>query len=185
MAKVSLPQGEDVQCKIASCLRFLHDVTESISSMVVSEITLSITNWSGGASHHTELGIHCMFLNKDFPVASCSTWYPVTFLFWLCECSHIHKRIQRVHGLIKYFLQVTTTELLDCLKNAKLGENMLSCTSKSWMFLSSSLRVAGMTLRVATPAAANSEWNYSGLLMLVAILPLHLLIFLCVCSFST
>lgn len=145
----------------------------------------TITNWSGSAPHHTELGTHCMFWNKDFPEASCSAWHPVTVLFGLCEYSDVHKKIQWVHGLIKYFLQVTVTELLDGLKTATLGEIMLSCSWKSWMFLSSSLRVTGMTLRVATPAAANSEWYYSGLLMLVAILPLNLLIFLCVCSFST
>lgn len=123
MAKLSLPQGEGVQCMIARCLRFLCTVTKSIISMVGSEITL-LHNWSGRASHHTEQHIHCIFLSKELSVASCSAWHPVTFLFeGLPEHSDALKQIKIVHGL-KYFPQVTMTVLLDWLwlKAPKLGE---------------------------------------------------------------
>lgn len=43
MAKLSLPQGDDVQSMIAWYLRFPHTVTKGITSMMVSETTLSIT----------------------------------------------------------------------------------------------------------------------------------------------
>lgn len=57
------------------------------------------------------------------------------------------------------------------------------------MFLSASLRVTETTLRDITEEKLLLQQivggNYSGVLMLIAILPLNRLIFLCVRSFST
>lgn len=43
VAKQSLPHGEDVQSMIAWCLRFLYTVTKGITSVMVNETTLPIT----------------------------------------------------------------------------------------------------------------------------------------------
>jgi len=125
MAKLSLPQGEGVHCVIAQCLSFPYTVTKSITAVLVSEIVLSITELVRDCIHHIEQDIQLVFLSKKFSVASCGTCYLLSFLSeGLPQCSVVRKQLQIAHGLIKYFPQVTVTELFGWfyLKSAKLCE---------------------------------------------------------------